>query len=44
VLSEEELKLLDTDIVGLEAVHAEELTTLLTAIGLAPGLIGIELK
>jgi len=44
VLSEEELKLLDTDIVRLEAVHAEELTTLLTAIGLAPGLIGIELK
>jgi hypothetical protein len=44
VLSEEELKLLDTDIVGLEAMHAEELTTLLTAIGLAPGLIGVELK
>jgi hypothetical protein len=44
VLSEEELKLLDTDIVGLEAMHAEELTTLLTAIGLVPGLIGVELK
>jgi len=44
VLSEEELKLLDTDIVGLEAMHAEELTTLLVAVGLTPGLIGVELK
>jgi len=43
-LSEEELKLLDTDIVGLEAIHAEELTTLLVAIGLAPGLVNVELK
>jgi len=43
-LSEEELRLLDTDIVKLEAMHAEELATLLTAVGLAPGLIGVELK